>query len=110
MLHKFKVANNLNGQTYKPFFIYKSELMAEKLTSDDTVIFVDDFSGTGSQACEAWKDNISELLPNGPETYLLLVAASTFARERIENETGLIPVPYRELGSQDNLLQKHLFQ
>lgn len=79
-----------------------SELIREGLGVGDTVIFVDDFAGTGTQACDAWP-MIEELLPEGPNIYLVLVVASSTARERIGNETGLSVIPCQELAEQDNI-------
>ena len=103
MLHKFRVANGLGQKKYNELFIHKSELVMQKLSQEDTVVFIDDFAGTGKQACEAWSDNIAELLPEKPTAYLVLVVASATARHKIGNETELVPVPYRELSAGDNV-------
>ena len=67
------------------------------------IVFVDDFSGTGDQACSAWKDTLAELLPEEPNVYLVLIAANGAAAERIKAETDLTVVPYITLGSDDNI-------
>jgi hypothetical protein len=105
MLHKFRLANEMSSKQYNELFIYRSDLLREGLGADDTVIFVDDFSGTGNQACEAWKTDFAELLPERPTTYLVLVAVNTTARQRIESETGyqLIVNPYIEFNDRDNI-------
>ncbi len=102
MLHRFRLANGLSGRQYNELFIYKSQLLSENLGPEDTVVFVDDFSATGTQACDGWGD-IEELLPGDPTVFLVLVAASSAARERIGNETGLTVVPHIELTEQDNI-------
>ncbi len=89
MLYKFRHANGLNGRTFKHLFIYKSELLKEELGPKDKVVFVDDFSGTGSQICDAWLDNIKELLPGNPEVYIVLIAANILAKNKIEEKTNL---------------------
>ena len=87
MLHKFRLANGLNGRIYDNLFIHRSDLLRENLGADDTIVFVDDFSGTGKQATDAWKDYLHEIMPEGPDVYLILVAASIDARDKINQET-----------------------
>jgi hypothetical protein len=103
MLHQFRVANGLDKKRYAELFIWKSDLLRENLGAEDTVVFVDDFAGTGTQACTAWKENIEELLPGEPNVYLVLVASSVAARQRIGAETKLTVVPYITLSAQDDL-------
>src|SRR5947207_8778303 len=88
MLHRFRMANNLTGRQYTDLFVYKRDLLQEKLGPGDTVLFVDDFAGTGQQVSEHWPE-LAELLPGNPHAYLGLVAASREARVRIEGETRL---------------------
>ena len=102
MLHRFRLANNLSGKQYKELFVYKRDLLQEKLGPDDVVVFVDDFAGTGHQVCEHWPE-LAELLPGAPLVYLALVAATHDAREKIEAETRLAVIPYIELTPQDNI-------
>ena len=103
MLHRFRLANKLNGKQYSDLFIHKSELLRENLGPEDTVVFVDDFSGTGKQVSEAWADNIEELLPGNPNIFLVLVAASVSARKKIEKVTRLMVNSYIELADKDNI-------
>lgn len=103
MLHKFRLATGLNGRQYNDFFIHKSDLLKEKLGPNDTVVFVDDFSGTGKQVCDAWAENIEELLPGTPNIFLILVAASISARKRIEEETELTVNSSIELTDRENI-------
>jgi hypothetical protein len=102
MLHRFRIANNLTGRQYTDLFVYKRDLLQEKLAPGDTVVFVDDFAGTGQQVCEHWPE-LAELLPGSPLVYVGLVAASREARVRIEAETRLAVVPYIELTAQDDI-------
>lgn len=103
MLHKFRLANGLNGRMYNKLFIYRSELLGEKMGPGDTVVFVDDFSGTGNQACTAWRREFEELLPDKPTVYLILIAASNAARERIEDETDLTVISHIQLTEADDI-------
>jgi len=103
MMWQFRHANNLTGKQYRDLFIYRRDLLGEDFGPNDTVVFVDDFSGTGTQACDAWKEQLEELLPNSPRTYLVLVVASTAARNRISDETGLTVVNNIDLTGRDNI-------
>lgn len=103
MLHAFRLANNLNKKKFDKEFVTKRDLPGEKLGADDSVVFVDDFAGTGNQAIEAWNDSLQELLPGDPSTYLVLVAVSASARTRIGLETSLTVVPHNVLGDADNI-------
>ena len=89
MLHRFRMANSLGSSSFNELFIRKSELLTENLESRDTVVFVDDFAGTGDQACDSWPE-FQELLPGNPSPYLVLVAVTAQAADRIQNETGLL--------------------
>lgn len=103
MLHRFRTANNLGGRRYDSLFRYRSELVSLAPDDNDTVVLVDDFTGTGDQACQAWEEVYRELLPFGPRLYLVLVASSIFARERIRRETEMTPQAHIELGDADNI-------
>lgn len=47
MLHRCRTALGLTSGRYAELFIHKADLLREKLDADDSVAFVDDFSGTG---------------------------------------------------------------
>ena len=102
MLHAFRVANRLAGERHDDLFIYKADLMKEELGSDDTVVFVDDFAGTGDQAIGAWNDALAELLPGRPRTFLVLIAAVREAAQRIMDKTLLNVRSHRRLSTRDN--------
>ncbi len=105
MLHKFRVANNLASKKFNELFIYKSDLMRAKLGLKDTVVFVDDFSGTGKQICESWLE-LQELLPGEPRAFLFLVAASEKAIKRVNNETGISCIPHFTMKDRDNIFSE----
>ena len=90
--HKFRNANNLGGRRFDEHFVYRSDLVGLRPGPDDTVVLIDDFSGTGEQACNAWEVVFRELLPLDPRVILLLVAASDVAQRRIRDETEMQPV------------------
>ena len=102
MTHRFRMANGLTSQHYDSLFVHRSELPKAKLKHSDTVVFVDDFAGSGQQACDFWP-TLELLLPGKPRTILALVGATRQARERITNDTGLIVSPHFELAGPDNL-------
>ena len=102
MLHRFRQANNLAGDQYSDLFRYRSELMQLRPGPADTVVLVDDFSGTGSQACNAW-ETFRELLPFRPRIFLVLVAASRAAQERVAAKTSMQPRAHIELGPDSDI-------
>src|SRR5207249_3575458 len=59
MLHVFRVANALQHRRYDELFIHIRDLPSAALDEDDTVVFVDDFSGTGDQAVRNWNDALA---------------------------------------------------
>ncbi len=99
MIHKFRLANNLNGRQYNELFVYRSELM--ELTENDTVVFIDDFSGTGGQVTDNWPF-LQEFVPL-PMVYLVLVGINGKAREKITKETNLQVISHIEFSESDNL-------
>jgi hypothetical protein len=103
MLHRFRVATRLTAAKFSDLFIHKSELVRERLGPDDSVVFVDDFAGTGHQATTAWHETLSELLPDEPTVFLMLVAASTQARRRISENTRLRLVAETYLLADDDI-------
>jgi hypothetical protein len=110
MLHRSRTALGLTGGRYNDMFIHMSDLLRASLGADDNVVFVDDFAGTGEQACRAWRGDpemkitrLAELLPGSPKTYLILVAAGRRAVDRIAQETKLKVVARHVLGPADNI-------
>lgn len=89
MLYQFRIANGLAAPKHDTLFIHMRDLLRENLGSEDTVVFVDDFAGTGDQVRDTWSQEVQELLPGGPRAYLVLVAASRSARDAIAQATGL---------------------
>jgi hypothetical protein len=102
MLHAFRMATSLSKKQYNDLFIHRSELVAKQPGPDDTVVLVDDFSGTGTQACGSWQI-FEELLTGGPRTVLMLVAATRRALQRIADETGMEPVCTTVLSARDDI-------
>ena len=97
MLHLFRIAASLTQKKYADLFIHRSEIVEKKLGPDDTVVLIDDYSGTGKQVCDYWNDIFQELLSGGSRVFILLVAATAQALTRIENETEIMPICTRIL-------------
>jgi len=107
MLHKFRHANNLAGRKYDELFIHRSDILRARLGPDDTVVLIDDFVGSGKQACESWSNQFGELLADVGRVYLVVVAAYPLALRRIANETSLELVPHVHLSEADNVFSSH---
>jgi hypothetical protein len=119
MLYQFRIANGLDAKPLDKLFVSRSDLFRQpllpdgdpqKLGKDDVVVLVDDFSGTGTQACDAWNNpetSFGALLAGVGKVYLILVAASNAARRRISNDTNICLVPAHELGEKDNVFSNH---
>ncbi len=103
MLHKSRTALRLTGNRYNSLFIHKSDLLSERLGVEDTVVFVDDFAGTGQQACRAWRETLAELLPGSPRAYLVLVATGKRTYDRISQETSMKVIAKHTLGPGDDI-------
>lgn len=106
MLHNFRIALGLGNRKYHPLFCHRSEIVGQQLTDADTLVLVDDFSGTGKQACDAWGDFFSEMVAGGPRVVLLLIAATTAARDRISSETDMEVRLSQALGPRDNIFDE----
>ena len=98
MLQRFRHANNLTSSRYSHLFRYRADLVRLRPGPKDTVVLVDDFSGTGNQACRAWESTFQELLPFRPRVFLVLVAASSAAQKRIADMTRMEACAQVELG------------
>jgi len=115
MLHHFRIANRLDAKQLNEMFVNLSDLFRQpmlpddhpqKLGEDDVVVLLDDFSGTGTQVCDAWNDpetSFGALLAGVGKVYLILVAASRAARRRISDETTICLIPAHELREGDNV-------
>jgi hypothetical protein len=106
MVHEFRMANSMTRKQYNYLFISRSELVANNLGPDDTVVLIDDFSGTGQQVSDSWRDPFQELLAGGPRIILVLVAATTRAIQRISEETDIEVRCCTRLNPSDNIFAK----
>lgn len=115
MLYEFRLANGLDSKAFRGLFVTRSDLFRQtmlpeddpqRLGPDDVVVLLDDFSGTGTQICDAWNDpatSFGALLAGVGKVYLIVVAASKAAQIRISNETSLSLVPAHKLTESDNV-------
>ena len=103
MVHEFRVANGLTAKKFSSLFIHRSELVAQRLTAEDTVLLIDDFAGTGQQATDAWRDTFSELLAGTPRVFLVPVAATSQAIKRVQDDTDLAVLCRTRFTAADNI-------
>lgn len=89
MLRLFKEANDMAVAKYEPLFRSLADLPALKLTALDTVVFIDDFAGTGRQVCKMWPI-VAELVASEATCHLVLTAATADATEAIAQRTTLL--------------------
>jgi hypothetical protein len=102
MFRMFREANRLTGKANDDLFCYLSDLPMRKLTAEDNVVFVDDFSGTGNQVVRMW-DTIQEVAAAEARFYLIVTAATRMAVDRIAAETGLRLISGTTLECGDNV-------
>lgn len=115
MLHQFRVANKLDAKSNDKLFPHLSDVFSRvhlalddplHIGENDVVVLLDDFSGTGTQVCDAWNDpatSYGSLLAGVGKVYLLVVAASDTAHRKIKAETSLCLVDSVRLCDEDNV-------
>jgi hypothetical protein len=103
MVHVFRMATEMTKREYNELFIHRSELVARNPSPDDTVVLIDDFTGTGNQARDSWREFFAELLTGGPRVVLMIVVATRDALDRITTETEMEPICGTVLQHCDNL-------
>src|SRR5258706_2859399 len=89
MVHVFRMATGMTTRHYNNLFVHRSDLVRLRPGPEDTVVLIDDFSGTGRQASTAWDDTFAELLAEGPQVYLMVVAATEVAVNAVQNNTEM---------------------
>jgi len=102
MVHALRMAMSMTKKQYSDLFIHRSEIVAKNPGPGDTVVLVDDFSGTGTQACDSWHI-FEELLTGRPRVVLMLIAATQRALARITDETEMEPVCAVTLRHKDDI-------
>src|SRR5882724_5509459 len=104
MVHTLRMAMTMTNKKYDYLFIHRSELVAKKPGPDDTVILVDDFSGTGTQACGSW-EIFQQLLGGGPKIILMLGVATADALKVIGDKTEMEPICAVTLHKKDSIFK-----
>lgn len=102
MLGKFREANRLASRQFDHLFAEPSELPGRRLTAKDTVVFVDDIAGSGQQAIQFWPTT-KELIASQARCFLLLVAATDGAIDKIGSLEDLVLIADRSLGNAANI-------
>ena len=103
MMHRFRLANGLDAKKYNDLFIHPSQILLEKLGPDDTLVFIDDFVGTGDSVCWAWEESFAEMVSDIGRVFLVVVAAVEDGRKKVAEETSLTCVAGHELTERDNV-------
>lgn len=103
MLQMFRAANGLGGSRFDRMFIHRSELVTQKLGADDSVVFLDDFVGTGNQVVKAWDNAFAELVAGIGNVYLVLVGACRTGLKKVKTETNLQVRASRMFSGSDNI-------
>jgi hypothetical protein len=102
MMHRFRIANGLDAKKFNELFIHPSQILMEKLGEDDTLVFIDDFVGTGDSVLKAWEESFAELVTDVGKVFLIVVAAMDAGRKRVTDETELTCVAGHELTKHDS--------
>lgn len=102
MLRSFREANGMSNKKYDKYFRSAIELPALGLTALDTVIFVDDFSGSGKQVVDTWPV-LEELVASEAKCFLVLSAITQQAKERLKELTRLRVVSNLMIPLKDNI-------
>jgi hypothetical protein len=106
MIAAFRQAMGMTQRFYNELFIHPRNLVDQKLRGEDTVVLVDDFSGSGEQACKSWGRLFRELVGGVGTVYLMVVAATTEAQEIIRNKTDLQVLCHYNLNGSDNFFSE----
>jgi len=103
MLHQFRLATRMNMHQFDNLFVGRSDILRASLGKDDTLVFVDDFVGSGTQAVDAYHKMFQELTAEIGNVYLFTVAAFARGAERVENETRMELLTHRHLTHSDSV-------
>jgi len=109
MMACFRQAMGMRERQYNPLFVHPHQLKGEKLTGNDTVVLIDDFAGTGTQACATWNNLFRELAGGAGTVYLLVVAATVQAQNEIREKTDLQLMTHYNLIGSDSLFSDECF-
>jgi hypothetical protein len=102
MVRTFREATKLNDARHDDLFCTVADIPSKKLTAADTVVFIDDFSGSGKQVCDKWNRNGIGILAADAQCHLILTAAADEAIVKIEAETTLTVHVHHHIHANDN--------
>jgi hypothetical protein len=105
MARVFREANKLTAEKFNYMFCSAAELPSKKITARDTIVLIDDFSGSGRQICNVWP-TIGELIAAEARCFLLLTAATKTALEKIKACSPLRVIPSKTLGDEEDVFSK----
>jgi len=103
IINMFAVANNLSGNNNTHKFKLLSEL--PQLISEEgevTIIFLDDFVGTGNQAVNFFKE-VQHLIPQNAEVFLGVIAAFEKGMTNIRENTDMKVICHKRLNKENML-------
>lgn len=104
MLRMFREANGLTSEKWGAFFVNMRDLPRLNLSALDSVVFVDDFAGSGRQITTYWP-TMQELVASEAKCYLLLTAVTAQAAVSISGKTELHLVAAMTLQEKDNVFE-----
>ncbi len=100
---KYRTVNQLGSHSDR--FVNLNELPSAVFEHDDPkVVFLDDFIGTGKQACHSWNGMICGLVSRPVELYLAVIASVPEGAQRVERETPLRVISLHTIGERHRLL------
>ena len=103
ILRSFRNVNRLHRAQKR--FVETRDIPKILLNDDDPVVFfLDDFVGTGNQVSNAWRQTISEIVPEHLRLYLAVVACTAQGAERIEASTPLRVIAVHSIGPRHQLM------
>lgn len=105
MLHIFREAAGLEADKYQELFKTLADLPRMKLTAEDTVIFVDDFSGSGDQFVTRW-ETTRELIASEARIFLFLAAVTARALTRLSDIEDVKVEAGHEIATHQNVLSQ----
>lgn len=105
MVRTFREANNMTQQSWREFFIDFRELPQQRLTAYDHVVFIDDFSGSGSQIVKGWP-LVEELVASEAKLFLMLTAITQDALNDVVESTEIEVIANTVLPREDNVISE----
>jgi hypothetical protein len=106
MVRTFREANKLNDSRHDDLFCTVADIPSKRLTAADTIVFIDDFSGSGRQVCDKWNKNGIGILVADAQAHIILTAATDEAIEKIQDETTLTVHAHHHLHRNDNFFSE----